>query len=634
MRRLGLVGGAVVLVVLVLASAANAATITVSSTKDSGAGSLRAAIEKASPGETIVLPASKTPYEVTSGVLFVEKNLTIDGAGAADTVINAMDSANIVFEIREAIMAMSGVTITGSKENGIVLGNGTNPASLTLSAVDISGNGNAGVDGAGIETYSHSVLTVNASTIENNQAKEGAGVFASGQATITDSTIANNRSVAGYGGGLQSRELLVLSGDTFAGNSSVDGGGGVFVEDKATTIVNSTISGNRGYDGGGIESRGTPTLIQLVNDTIAGNESMNGPGSGGGIDGSATATNTIIADNSDNEGHIDNCAAALAAGGPNLENGKECGFAAHGGIGEANPLLGPLAQNGGPTETQRLLAGSPAIEGGTNTGCPSTDQRGVMRPVGPKCDIGAVEFAPPVATTGTATSITQSSATLNGVLDPLGFGDVTWYFQWGPTASYGNQTASTMTAALGNEGVATALAGLPAASTIHYRLVVSDSEGTSSGADQTLTTSAGSSSKPPLPLPPLPVLTKVSQSTTRWIEKKVRKSKTPVGTTFRYTLNAPASVTFKFTQTVPGRKVGRSCVAQTAKNRRKSRCTRTTTAGVVTQAALGGANRLSFQGRLSGGKKLAPGRYTVIVTATNAAGSSTAQKLSFTIATR
>jgi hypothetical protein len=632
-RFVGSVGVLVVLIVLICASAAGAATITVTSTNDSGAGSLRAAIEAAGSGETIVLPASKTPYEVTSDALFIiAKNLTIDGAGAANTVINAMGSENIVFEVRSAIVTMSDLTITGTKETGIQLGDGTNSASLTLSGVALSGNGKAGIDGAGIETYSHTVLSVNASTIENNQGQEGAGVFVAGQATITNSTIANNRSITGYGGGLLSRGLLVLSGDTFADNSSVDGGGGVFVEDNATTITNSTISENQAADGGGIESRGLPTLL---NDTIAGNESTNGHGSGGGIAGSATATNTIIADNSDNEGHIDNCSEALTAGGPNLENGKECAFAAHGGISEADPLLGPLTNNGGLTETQRLLPGSPAIEGGTNTECPSTDQRGIMRPVGPKCDIGAVEYAPPVATTGTATSITQSSATLNGVLDSLGFGGVAWYFQWGPSTNYGNQTPSTATAALGSEGVAATLPGLPAGSTIHYRLVVSDSEGTSDGSDQTLTTSSspGTSTGPPA-RPLLPVLTAVSQSATRWTEKKIRKSKTPVGTTFRYTLNVPATVTLKFTQSAPGRRVGKSCVAQTKKNKGKRSCTRTILAGTLAVAGKIGTNIVPFAGRLSAAKKLAPGRYTVILTATNATGSSTAQKLSFTISTR
>jgi hypothetical protein len=635
MRRLGLVGGAsalMTLIVLVLVSAASAATITVSSTKDSGAGSLRQAIEGAGSGDTIVLPASKTPYEVTSDALFIEKNLTIDGAGAANTVINAMGSETIIFEVRSAIATMSGLTITGSKQAGIQLGEGVTSASLTLSAVAVSGNGKAGIDGAAVETYAHSALTVDASTIENNEGYNGAALYLGGQGTIANSTIANNRSLAGGdGGGLQSNELLTMTGDTVAHNTSLNSGGGLFLGGH-TTITNSTISENQAADGGGLENRNSLTLL---NDTIAGNESTGGHGSGGGIDGSATATNTIIADNSDNEGHIDNCSEALTAGGPNLENGKECGFAAHGGISEANPLLGPLARNGGPTETQRLLPGSPAIEGGANTECPATDQRGIVRPVGLKCDIGAVEYAPPVASTGTATSITQSSATLNGVVNSLGIGGVTWYFQWGPSTNYGNQTPSTATAALGSEGVAATLPGLPAGSAIHYRLVVSDSEGTSDGSDQTLTTSSspGTSTGPPA-RPPLPVLTAVSQSATRWIEKKIRKSKTPVGTTFRYTLNVPATVTFKFTQSAPGRKVGKSCVAQTKKNKGKRSCTRTILAGTLAVAGKVGTNKVPFAGRLSAAKKLAPGRYTVIVTATNTAGSSVAQKLSFTISTR
>jgi hypothetical protein len=596
MRRLGLVGGVSVLmalIVLVLVSAAGAATITVSNTNDSGPGSLREAIAEAQSGETILLPAGASHYAVTSGELRIEKSLTISGAGARRTVIDAMQGSNRVFDVTAGTVTISGVTITGVHEtdaNGAGLAVG-GPATVTLSGVNVTGNSikpSQNGQGGGIETVLGATLTIQSSTIAGNFAYNGGGLALRGTTVITNSTIEGN-----HGGGHE-----------------------------------------HNGDGGGVQNLGSLTL---VNDTITGNECFNGAGCGGGIIGVATVKNTIVAENlagnESNEKRVsDNCSGTITSTGPNLENGAECDFSAHGGLSNTEPLLGPLANNGGETETEALPADSPAVDHGTNVGCPTTDQRGVIRPVSAACDIGAVEYAPPAATTGTATSITQNSATLSGVVNSLGLGGLTWYFQWGTSTSYGNQTPETTTAALGSEGVAATLTGLSAASTIHYRLVVSDSEGTSTGADQTLTTSSspGTSTGPPA-RPPLPMLTAVSQSAARWTEKKVRKSKSPVGTTFRFTLNTPANVTLKFTQSAAGRRVGKSCVAQTAKNRRKPKCTRTVTAGVLSQAALSGANKLSFQGRLSATKKLAPGNYTVILTATNATGSSTAQKLSFTI---
>ncbi|HEY3228182.1 MAG TPA: choice-of-anchor Q domain-containing protein, partial [Roseiflexaceae bacterium] len=82
---------------------------------------------------------------------------------------------------------------------------------------------------------------------------------------------------------------------------------------------------------------------------------------------------------------------AITSSGHNLSSDSSCGFTAGGDLQNTNPLLGPLAANGGPTPTHALLPGSPAFEAGTNTGCPATDQRGILRPQGIFCDIGAFE---------------------------------------------------------------------------------------------------------------------------------------------------------------------------------------------------------------------------------------------------
>jgi hypothetical protein len=105
----------------------------------------------------------------------------------------------------------------------------------------------------------------------------------------------------------------------------------------------------------------------------------------------------------------------------------------------------------------------------------------------------------------------------------------------------------------------------------------------------------------------------------------------PVGTTFRFTLNEAAAVRFAFTHSLSGRRVGRRCVAQTKKNLGKHRCSRTVTAGSFSFRAGVGRHGVRFQGPLPRSEKLKPGRYTLIITATNASGKTTA-RLRFTIA--
>jgi hypothetical protein len=174
------------------------------------------------------------------------------------------------------------------------------------------------------------------------------------------------------------------------------------------TITNSTVSGNvaSGF-GGGIRTNADTSLDSV---TIAGNTS--GLGSGGGIEqtgGTVTVKNTIIAGNSGQAGNSD-CAGTLTSQGHNLVQAVPAGCTitgdAFGNLIGMDPLLGPLQDNGGPTPTRALLPGSPAIDAGSDTGCPDTDQRGYSRPVDgdnngpPVCDMGAFEAggAPPTPT--------------------------------------------------------------------------------------------------------------------------------------------------------------------------------------------------------------------------------------------
>jgi hypothetical protein len=134
-----------------------------------------------------------------------------------------------------------------------------------------------------------------------------------------------------------------------------------------------------------------------------------------------------------------------------------------------------------------------------------------------------------------------------------------------------------------------------------------------------------------------PILANVAESNRTWREGKrlasfARTRKLPpIGTTFSFTLNEQASVTFAFTQQATGRKVKGKCVAQTRANRRKRVCQRSVAAGTLSFPGHTGSNRLTFQGRIARSQTLRPGAYTLVVTATDAGGRSQPARLTFTI---
>jgi hypothetical protein len=142
---------------------------------------------------------------------------------------------------------------------------------------------------------------------------------------------------------------------------------------------------------------------------------------------------------------------------------------------------------------------------------------------------------------------------------------------------------------------------------------------------------------PPTPPTPTPSVTGVRQSHRRWREGSklatfARKLKPPVGTIFSFTLNEQAPVSFAFTQQLTGRKVNGRCVAVSNKDRHKRLCNRTLVRGKLSFTGHAGNDKVFFDGRLSRSGKLKPGSYTLVISATNAAGhTSTSSTLSFTI---
>jgi hypothetical protein len=381
----------------------------VTSTADSGAGTLREAILEACPGSTITFAVSGT-ITLTSGELDINENLTIQGPAANPLTVSGGGSALHVFNIGNLTPAVN-VTLSGLKitegnadahglDGAGVFYNGT--GALTVTGCTISGNSAPEGTGGGVYNGQGTLNVTNSTISGNSDALGGGGVFNSGTATITNSTISGNSSGAS-GGGVSNTSTLNVTNSTISGNSGTIGGG--ILSLGAATITNSTISGNiaTAFFGGGITSGGS---ITITNSTISGNIAASGSGGGVFNLGSASVKNTLIALNTASAGpDVSNVFISMghnligkadgSSGFSNGVNGDQVGSIAS----PLNPKLGPLQNNGGPTETLALLSGSPAIDAGDDSvlGSPlflTTDQRGpgFPRKSGAHVDIGAFEF--------------------------------------------------------------------------------------------------------------------------------------------------------------------------------------------------------------------------------------------------
>jgi CSLREA domain-containing protein len=237
-----------------------------------------------------------------------------------------------------------------------------------------------------------------------------------GRATLTNSTIARNSAVEGAGILNSGGGVLTIAKSTVANNIASGRGGGILDLDDpfgrvgaAITLVNSTVTGNSAEWGGGIQisQRGSAGMV-ITNSTVASNSAREGGGGirqqGGLDDGSSgiSLTNSLVARNSAPAGPdlLGSIAARFSLVGDGTgsdvtnTDGNQVGNVSP-NTGPIDPLLGSLADNGGPTRTRALLPGSPAIDAASSDGCPGKDQRGIPRPQGPACDIGSYERESP-----------------------------------------------------------------------------------------------------------------------------------------------------------------------------------------------------------------------------------------------
>ena len=294
-------------------------------------------------------------------------------------------------------------------------------------------------------------------------------------------------------------------------------------------------------------------------------------------------------------------------------------------------------------------SGSPTIGAGTNDTANdgSFDLTGALRDINGRTDIGAYEYVyAPIVATGAPSGLATSAGTVNATVNPNG-ASTSYGIDYGTSATYGSASSTlSLAPAASAQSIAVALSGLAASTTYHFRVVATNSAGTTDGPDETFTTaSPPAAGRAPSPPPLAPAISLFTQSRTRWARGSTtatfarahrRHAKPPVGTKFSLTLNETAAVELTFTRNLQGRR-GRNgaCVAATKHNRHRAKCSYTRAAGTVTDAgAHSGLNTIGFAGLTSSGQTLVPGSYTVSASASASGLSASPMKLSFTVIKR
>ncbi|HEU0295881.1 MAG TPA: choice-of-anchor Q domain-containing protein [Anaerolineales bacterium] len=404
---------------------------------------INGAIGKASSGDIVYVAEGMYTGSGNEVVLF-DRDMTLTGGWdetfATQSGTSTLDGQNA----RRGITVNSGVTSAVDHfalQNGNVTGNGggiLNAGTLMFTNSSISNSTAGSGTGSAIYNMSGGVLTLDHSSVDHNGSPgicfviANEGIFSannsvieenitttiycasiivinySGTMTMTQTAVKNNPT----GGGIYNYATLLMNDSVVSGNVGTDASGGIYSYGGILTVNNTTISGNTTSNGGGIFLGGGGTA-RLSNVTISNNTAN----TGGGIYNSPSSPTDVILKNTILAGNTafsigSDCNGNVGSAGYNLiGNTSNCNFgAATGDVVNEDPALGPLQDNGGPTFTHALLPQSAAIDGGNILGCAdqdgnpfTSDQRGITRPQGIACDIGAYEYT--FTAPGPATSL-------------------------------------------------------------------------------------------------------------------------------------------------------------------------------------------------------------------------------------
>lgn len=402
---------ALAIVFVAVASPGAADTITVSKTADTNDGicdadcSLREAVAAANAhagADEIIIPPGI--YVLNLGgpwELDVNGDLTLTGAAAESTVLDGNATSRIL-DIAAGTVHIRHLTLRNG-HNGFLGGAILNGTQATLLVEDCTLTQNVGeLNGGGAISSFGPLRVVNSRIVDNYSGNQGGGIDANAALEVDGSTISDN--TAFQGGGIASSTDLVLTNSTVSGNSASDAGGGVWNSGLAR-VENTTFSGNTGR-GGGYYNIGPNATASLNNCTLVANS---GGGAGGIFIGFnsplVTVANTLVAQN----GTAD-CLGSMTSLGYNLDDDGTCPFTAPGDLSnvvQAN--VAPLALNDSANATVAICtavgvphagcaaaspaldAGNPAAPGSGGAACATTDERGITRPQGSACDIGAYE---------------------------------------------------------------------------------------------------------------------------------------------------------------------------------------------------------------------------------------------------
>ncbi len=392
--------------------------------------SLRAAIMEANAlaaPAVIELPAGTYTLTRTSSIdeqgydLDLKTNITLRGAGRDTTVLDGNNTTRVIEVHPDKNVTLENLTVQKAplyQNNTTVAAIWNNEGQITLRNVVVQNNGGVGIyngfgaaidtgrarlfmqdvlvqnnGGTGVYVNSGTATLINV-TIRENQ---GRGLTSGGTAVLTDTTISGNQN----GGFYNSGGAATLTNVTISGNSAQYGGG--FYNYGTATLTNVTISGNTatGFNaqGGGVYSTGYGSTLKLSFSTITNNTAPRG----GGLridSGTVELKGVILSGNTATSGTGPECEGSLTSRGYNLiKSNADCAFTSDTtDILNQDANLATLADNGGSVQTHLPNAGSPVLDRVPAASCTdlsnnplSTDARGVSRPQGSACDIGAVE---------------------------------------------------------------------------------------------------------------------------------------------------------------------------------------------------------------------------------------------------